>query len=119
MGVPRRPQDPRLLERFGSRLRAVREAGGVSQARLADLIGMKPKTISLFENGELAPTLTTVASLARVLHVRVEDLLREDGDPAVASPADAEEAAVLEDYRALGDADRDAIRRVLRGMARR
>ena len=119
MSVARRPNDPELLKRFGARLRTVRDAGGVSQSRLADLVRMKPKTISLFETGDLSPTLTTVAALARALHVRVDDLLRDDGEIAVASPTDAEEAGLLGDFRAISEQERSAVRTMLRGLASR
>jgi DNA-binding XRE family transcriptional regulator len=80
---------------------------------------MKAKTISLFEAGDLAPTLTTVATLAAALHVRIEDLLRQEGEIAVASPADGEEVALLEDFRAVSETERQAVRTVLRGLARK
>ena len=119
MNVPRRPQDQELLKRFGARLSAVRTAGGVTQHRLAEVINMRPKTISLFESGGLAPTLTTVGLLARALHVRIEDLLQTEGDPAVACPDGAEEVEALEDFRALSPEHRQAVRIVVRGLAGR
>lgn len=119
MNVPRRPQDQDLLKRFGARLCAVRTAGGLTQHRLAEAINMAPKTISLFESGALAPTLTTVALLARALGVRIEELLKADGDPAVACPDGAEEVEALDDFRALSPEHRQAVRVVVRGLAGR
>lgn len=113
--VPRRPQNPELLKRFGARLRATRLAAGVSQTRLAEVVDMRPKTISLFESGELAPTLSTVADLARALHVAIEDLVRE-GTVADAAPERAEEVELLGAFRDVTAEQQHAVLVLLRGL---
>ncbi len=62
--------DPRL----GSRLREVRTAAGLTQAELADKVGVSRKTVNTVENGVFVPSTTLALSLARALGVTVEDL---------------------------------------------
>ena len=62
--------DPRL----GSRLREVRTAAGLTQAELADKVGVSRKTVNTVENGVFVPSTTLALSLARALGGTVEDL---------------------------------------------
>ena len=118
IGMSRRAQDHVLLQKLGSRLRQLREASGLTQQRLAELVQLKPPTISLFESGEFAPTLTTATALARVLRVRLPDLFDFDNDVCTTSnPCDIEEAEVLAAYRVLPTDHQVLIRGILRAMA--
>jgi transcriptional regulator with XRE-family HTH domain len=112
--MPRRPHDRALLVSFGARLRELRESGGLTQQRLAEAAGVEPKTISVFESGGFAPTITTASVLARVLGVRLSDLFEGVGAPIHAEPGDPEEAAVLDDYRELSAEKRRVVRELLR-----
>lgn len=51
---------------------------GISQDRLADLIGVPVKTLSEWESGEALPELRHLPPLARALHVTTDWLLSED-----------------------------------------
>ena len=62
--------DPRL----GSRLSELRTAAGLTQAELADKVGVSRKTVNTVENGVFVPSTTLALSLARALGVTVEDL---------------------------------------------
>jgi len=55
-------------------LRAKREAAGLTQRQLADLIGVTDQTISNIERGATSATLDTARALARELACSVEDL---------------------------------------------
>ena len=55
-------------------LRAKREAAGLTQRQLADLVGVTDQTISNIERGVTTPTLDTARALARVLGIAVEGL---------------------------------------------
>ena len=62
--------DPRL----GSRLREVRTAAGLTQAELADKVGVSRQTVNTVETGVFVPSTPLALSLARALGVTVEDL---------------------------------------------
>jgi putative transcriptional regulator len=65
--------------RLGSNLKEIRTAAGLTQAELADRIGVSRKTINTVENGVFVPSTTLALELARTLGVTVEALfwLRE------------------------------------------
>jgi putative transcriptional regulator len=60
--------------RLGSRLKAVRQAAGLTQAELAEKAGVSRKTVNTVENGVFIPSTILALSLARALDVTVEDL---------------------------------------------
>lgn len=57
-----------------NRLRELREAKGLTQAQLADLIGMSRKTVNTVENGVFVPSTIVALKLAGALGCKVEDL---------------------------------------------
>lgn len=62
--------DPRLR----SRLKEVRTAAGLTQAELADRIGVSRKTINTVENGVFTPSTLLALQLAHALETTVEGL---------------------------------------------
>ena len=63
-----------MAERLENRLRELREAKGLTQAQLADLIGVSRKTVNTVENGVFVPSTVIALKLARALGETVEDL---------------------------------------------
>ena len=63
-----------MAERLDNRLRELREAKGLTQAQLADLIGVSRKTVNTVENGVFVPSTVVALKLARALGSSVEDL---------------------------------------------
>jgi putative transcriptional regulator len=63
-----------LAEQLRNRVRAAREAKGLTQAQLADLIGMSRKTVNTVENGVFVPSTVVALKLARALGEPVEGL---------------------------------------------
>jgi len=57
-----------------NRLRELREAKGLTQAQLADLIGMSRKTVNTVENGVFVPSTIVALKLAAALGCTVEEL---------------------------------------------
>jgi transcriptional regulator with XRE-family HTH domain len=69
----------------GPRVRALREAGGLSLRDLADRCGVSAPMLSQVERGETSPTLQVAARIARGLDLRLSQLLRldEEGEVSV------------------------------------
>lgn len=59
---------------LGVNLKDVRTKAGLTQAELADLVGVSRKTINTVENGVFIPSTLLALKLAEALKVSVEDL---------------------------------------------
>jgi len=64
-----------LLNRFGERLRSIRNEKGVSQEKLANLSGITISQVSRIERGEVNTTISTLDVLAKSLDVTISELL--------------------------------------------
>ena len=63
-----------MTERLITALKDVREAHGLTQAQLAEAIGVSRKTINTVENGVYVPSTVIALRLAAVLGTTVEAL---------------------------------------------
>ncbi len=79
-------------KQVGRRLKLAREARGLTQAQLAELLGKSVETISNFERGKVVTSLVTLDRLARHLNIRVKDFF-DDGPPVAATTEPLSEAA--------------------------
>ena len=62
-----------------NRLRELRTASGLTQAALAEAVGVSRKTVNTVENGVFTPSVTLALKLARALGCSVESLFVIDG----------------------------------------
>jgi transcriptional regulator with XRE-family HTH domain len=67
----------------GSRVKALREAAGLSLRDLAERSGVSAPMLSQVERGETSPTLNVAARIAAGLELRLSQLLRLDESGAV------------------------------------
>ena len=63
-----------MAERLDNRLLAIRTERGLTQAGLAELVGVSRKTINTVENGVFIPSTVLALKLARALGETVENL---------------------------------------------
>lgn len=63
-----------MAERLGNRLRALRTELGLTQAGLAEQVGVTRKTINTVENGVFIPSTVLALKLARALGSPVETI---------------------------------------------
>jgi putative transcriptional regulator len=59
---------------LGSNLKDVRTAAGLTQAELAERVGVSRKTINTVENGVFTPSTLLALKLAKALKCKVDDL---------------------------------------------
>ena len=71
-----------VAARFGTRLREVREAAGLSQEKLADLAGLHRTYVSSVERGKRNISLENIERLAVALGVSMRELMPADRPPA-------------------------------------
>ena len=63
-----------MAERLANRLKDLRSELGLTQAELAERVGVTRKTVNTVENGVFTPSATLAIKLARALEVSVEEL---------------------------------------------
>lgn len=63
-----------MAEGLGNRLREFRAERDLTQAALAEAVGVSRKTINTVENGVFVPSTTLALRLAEALGCRVEDV---------------------------------------------
>jgi XRE family transcriptional regulator, regulator of sulfur utilization len=74
------PLDPNVI---GARVKALREAAGLSLRDLAARSGVSAPMLSQVERGETSPTLTVASRIAAGLELRLSQLLRLDEGSSV------------------------------------
>lgn len=62
-----------------NRLRDLRTARGLTQAALAEMVGVSRKTVNTVENGVFTPSVTLALKLARALEQPVEAVFSIEG----------------------------------------
>jgi transcriptional regulator with XRE-family HTH domain len=77
-------------ERFGPRLRSLREAVGLTQQQLADRVGVKWESVSRWERGTREPSWGNVLALGKALGVPCTAFQGEEGEQATKAPAGAQ-----------------------------
>jgi putative transcriptional regulator len=63
-----------MAEKLANRMLEIRTEQGLTQAALAELVGVSRKTINTVENGVFVPSTTLALKLARALGQPVEAL---------------------------------------------
>ncbi len=60
---------------LSTKLKEYREAKGLKQADLAELVGVRRETIVNLEKGKYNPSLKLAMDIAKVFHTTVEELI--------------------------------------------
>lgn len=60
---------------FGKRLKILREQRSMLQAELADILGLAPSTVSMYERGERDPDTNALIKIAKLFNVTTDFLL--------------------------------------------
>lgn len=68
-----------MPERLANRLKERRGDLGLTQAELAERVGVTRKTVNTVENGVFTPSTTLAIRLAKALQLSVEDLFWIEG----------------------------------------
>ena len=66
------------VKELGERIRVARLSRNMTQAELAEEVGVKPSTIGMWENGLREPSLDTIEDLADVFNVPMNYLITGD-----------------------------------------
>ncbi len=63
---------------LGEKIKKYREEKKMTQLEVAEVLGVKPATISKYEAGTLEPNIDSLKKLAELFEVSVDELLKED-----------------------------------------
>lgn len=94
---------------FAERLKTLRESRKLTQARLAELIGVNSRAYNRWERGNFIPQLDTLVKIADVLNVTLDELVGRTTtvrEPAVHNP---KLYALLQEVDGLPDSDQQAL----------
>lgn len=101
-----------LALEFGTRLRKLREARGLTQRQLADRIDIEPAQVTRYERGQFLPNAETLVTLSKVLQVETDFLLKGEGRTSSIPDDPITDLPLLErfhDLQRLPKRDRDAV----------
>ena len=72
---------------LGARIAALRRDAGMSQAQLANALGISPSAMGMYEQGRREPSIETLVAMAQLFQVSTDYLL-------TGNPASGEETAL-------------------------
>ena len=91
----------RIAARVGKKIRAVRDAAGISFGELVSKTGLGRGYVSELERGLVVPTVGTLARVASALGVTVADLVAGDGEREAIFEMLREKPDLIPELRAL------------------
>lgn len=103
----------KLAARVGQVIARRRRMCGLTQAALAEHLGITQDSLSRMEKGVMTPKFSRLPELARCLDCRVADLFREACDER-----DDWEAAIAEELRDLEPDESELVLTIVREMTR-
>ncbi len=80
-----------MEETLGKRIAAHRKRLGLTQDRLAELLGLSAQAVSKWENDQSCPDITMLPKLAQIFGVSVDELLGMEHKPLPAQVSDRQE----------------------------
>ena len=66
-----------FAKKVGIKIGHYREKSGISQEKLAEMVGVERNTITRYENGQREPKLHVLVEIAKNLNVQIIELLPE------------------------------------------
>ena len=69
-----------LMEQIGQAIAKYRQASGLTQAQLAEILDMSNDAVSRMERGKTTPTVLRLVELSEIFHCEVADLLTDSSN---------------------------------------
>lgn len=102
----------KLAAQVGQVIARRRKMRGLTQAALAEQLGITQDSLSRMEKGVMTPKFSRLPALARCLECRVADFFRE-----ACGERDDWEAAIAEELRELDPEERELVLNIVREIA--
>lgn len=65
---------------LGEKIKKYRENKNMTQNEIADILGVKPATISKYEAGTIEPNIESIKKLSEIFEISIDELLNDKGD---------------------------------------
>ena len=65
---------------LGEKIKLYREKKNMTQSEIAEILGVKPATISKYEYGALEPNIESIKKLSETFGITIDELLKDEGD---------------------------------------
>lgn len=103
-------------------LKKLRQTAGVSQAQVAEAIGVSQQSVNKYENHNIEPDIESLKRIADYFHTSVDYLighrrLTESGEGVYTFDLNAEETRIVEGCRALGARQRKYVAALIELLA--
>ncbi len=98
-----------MIPKLAETMKNLRIGRGLSQAQMAELLGVTRSTISQYELGERSPSYEVLIRIAQYFHISTDYLL------GVESASDKSDTIVI-DVKNLSDEKRDSLLRLIRAL---
>ncbi len=85
--LPMTHDEKSFFKSLGKRIAELRKEQGLTQAQLAELLGLTQQQVGHFEVGRRRVPVSLLPALARAVGTSVEDLIGEDRKPGKRGPA--------------------------------
>ncbi|WP_249963300.1 helix-turn-helix domain-containing protein [Histophilus somni] len=72
-----------LMAQIGQAIAKYRQASGLTQAQLAEILDMSNDAVSRMERGKTTPTVLRLVELSEIFHCEVADLLTDGSNRAM------------------------------------
>ena len=94
---------------FSERLKTLREERKLTQARLAELIGVGARAYNRWERGNFVPQLDTLIKIADVLNITLDELTGRSPEVRQPSVRNPKLQGLLQEVDNLSDEDQQAL----------
>ena len=104
---------------FAERLRLLRDARQLSQTRLAELLGIDPRSYNRWERGGNVPHVDTLVKIADILQVTLDELVGRKDPSDVAKIRNHELQILCQQADYLPDEEQKALILVMDGLIKK
>ena len=104
---------------FSERLKTLREERKLTQARLAELIGVGARAYNRWERGNFVPQLDTLIKIADVLNITLDELTGRSPEVRQPSVRNPKLQGLLQEVDNLSDEDQQALNILMDSLVKR